>query len=307
MFTHLARPRHNTQEMESMSTPPPALTPTPIIINTAYTGAVSDKKRNPAVPYSIEEIHASATECARIGSTMGHFHVRTASGEATNDPALYSRLFAILRNDEATRDIVMVASTSGRHGQTIAQRSAVLLLEKDVRPDMASLTLSSLNFPSTASVNSPDDIRGLAETMLKQGVKPELEVFDLGMMAFAHKLIDEGLLEPPHYFNIILGNVAGAQTDLISVAALSSNLPPGSVVAFGGIGRAQSLAHTLALGYADGVRTGLEDNIRLPGPERRLATNTDLVHHIVDLAGRIGRLPSSSTELRRRLGLKTDQ
>lgn len=236
---------------------------------------------------------------------MGHFHVRTASGDATNDPNLYSRLFALLRADKATKDIITVASTSGRHGQTLAQRTAVLLLDEDIRPDMASLTLSSLNFPTTPSINSPDDIRALAETMLQQEVKPELEVFDLGMLTFAHKLLDEGLLQPPYYFNIILGNVAGAQTDLASMAALLSNLPADSVVAFGGIGRAQLLAHVLALGYADGVRTGLEDNIRLPGPERRLATNADLVRHIADLAGQVGRHPYTPPELRQRLGLKT--
>jgi hypothetical protein len=175
------------------------------ILNVAFTGAVSDKARNPAVPYSVAEILTDAKACALAGAAIGHFHVRDTSGRASNDPRLYADLFAALRQDPLTRDMIICASTSGRHGQTFEQRAAVLALPEAVRPDMASLTLSSLNFAGGPSVSSPDTIRALARAMLDHGIRPELEVFDLGMVTFLRRIIDEGLVTPPFYINVILG------------------------------------------------------------------------------------------------------
>ena len=274
---------------------------TPLIINTAFTGAVSDKARNPNVPYSAEEVRSDAVACAASGTAMGHFHVRTEAGAATNDPELYARLFAALGGEPALTDLVMVASTSGRHGQTIDERTAVLKLPADLRPDMASLTLSSLNFATGPSITSPDDIRRLAEAMQTNGVKPELEVFDLGMAAFARTLAKEGLIKPPFYVNIILGNVAGAQADAMSVAALLHALPSPTVVSIGGIGRAQMPAHLLALAEAEGVRTGLEDNLR--NPDGSLTSNPELVARIAAIAKLAGREIETAAGLRTRLEL----
>ncbi len=276
----------------------------PLIINTAYTGAVSDKSKNPNVPYTTAEIVESAAQCLSLGSALGHFHVRNSDGSASNDPDKYAELFASLRADPRTKEVVIVASTSGRHGQSLEDRCSVLRLPENLRPEMASLTLSSLNFATGESINKPDDIRALAEVMNEHGVKPELEIFDLGMISFSHRLIAEGLLSPPFYFNIILGNIAGAQTDLASVAALTANLPADSVISFGGIGKAQMPSHLLALTSADGVRTGLEDNLWYAG-RRESATNPGLVKGIRDLAEFTGRTPMSPAELRETLGLKT--
>ena len=275
----------------------------PLIVNVAFTGAVSDKAGNPAVPWTIAEVMADAIACSDAGMAMGHFHVRTEDGGATNDPERYRRLFEALRGDERTRQTVLVASTSGRHGQTLDDRCAVLRLPEEVRPDMASLTLSSLNFAGGASINQPDTIRALAEEMQRRDVKPELEVFDLGMIAFAHRLIDEGLLTPPYYFNIILGNVAGAQPNLATLAALVGQLPGNSIVGLGGIGRAQHVSHLFALAEADAVRTGLEDNLRMPGG-RQLATNPALVEVIRDLVTLGGRALETPAGLRERLDLR---
>lgn len=274
----------------------------PLIINTAFTGAVSDKTRNPAVPYSTQEIHADAVACAELGTSMGHFHVRDDDGAPSCDAGRYGRLFSTLRGDDRLRQMVLVASTSGRHGQTLEQRGAVLDLPEDIRPDMASLTLSSLNFATGASINTPDGIRALAERMLRQGVKPELEIFDLGMVAFAHKLIAEGLLKPPYFFNVILGNEAGAQADLASVAAILAQMPGQSYVSLGGIARAQLPAHLLALSCASGVRTGLEDNLWLA--KGQMATNASLVERIRQLADLSLRPVASPAELRQMLGLR---
>jgi len=274
------------------------------IINTAFTGAVSDKSRNTNVPISIPDIVADAVLCTGLGTSMGHFHVRNDDGSPSCDPKLYGQLFEKLREDARTRQLVLVASTSGRHGQTLADRSAVLQLAEDIRPDMASLTLSSMNFATGESINRPDDIRALAEKMQEYGVKPELEIFDLGMITFARKLIDEGIITPPYFFNIILGNVAGAGTDLATLAALLANLPAGSVVSLGGIGRAQLSAHLLAMSSADGVRTGLEDNLWM-SRNREPASNALLVQRVSDLSQLSGRSLASTATVRQQLDLRS--
>lgn len=272
------------------------------LLNMAFTGAVSDKARNPAVPYSVEEILADARAAAGAGVSVGHFHVRDDRGAASNDPARYARLFAALRACPETRDMVIVASTSGRHGQSLEERAAVLALPQAVRPDMASLTLSSLNFAGGPSVNSPDTIRALARAMLEAGVRPELEVFDLGMVSFLHCLIGEGLVQPPFYVNVILGNLAGAQDDALGLAAILGSLPQGCIVSLGGIGAAQGQAHLMALALADGLRTGLEDNFRLPGAAE-MTTNPAMAAHAAELARLSGRPLATMAEARRRLAL----
>ena len=274
----------------------------PLIINLACTGAVSDPNVNPNVPTTVERIVEDAASCAQLGVSIGHFHVRDENARPTNDPKRYARLFEALRNDPHAASLVMCASTSGRHGQTLEERAAVLNLPKDVRPDMGSLTLSSLNFPESASINHPDTIRKLAECMLARGVKPELEVFDLGMVAFAHRLIAEGLVVAPYYFNVLVGNIAGAQGTFAHLAALLSNLPPQSYVSLGGIGAAQMPAHLMAIANADGVRIGLEDNLWMDA-KRTPATNSALVERLVALMALSNRPIASATEVRRLLGM----
>ena len=258
------------------------------ILNVAFTGAVSDNRRNPAVPYTIEEIVADAAACAKAGATMGHFHVRTETGAATNDPDIYAELFCALRAEPYAADLVLVASTSGRHGQTLEERAAVLDLPPDVRPDMASLTLSSLNFATGPSINHPDDIIALAQRMQANGIVPELEVFDLGMVAYLNHLVEKGTLKGPFFVNAIFGLPAGSQADALTVGAMMAHLPHDALVCFGGVGKWQVPAHFLAVAGANGLRTGLEDNLRCPDGKTQ-TTNLELTKHAVELVNLAGR------------------
>jgi len=268
-----------------------------LIINTAFTGAVSDNSRNSNVPYSTEEIVADTVECVSMGTSMGHFHVRDENGHASCDDQRYGELFESIRNTPQTEKLIIIASTSGRHGQTLDQRAAVLKLPAEIRPDMASLTLSSLNFQTGASVNQPDDIRALAAIMLENDIKPELEIFDLGMVTFARQLIHEGLVEAPYYFNFILGNIAGADVSLLHIAALVESLPDESVISIGAIGKCQLQANTLALGCAHGVRVGLEDNLWMD-KNKCPATNAMLTERISRMATIAGRAPIGINDAR---------
>ena len=151
---------------------------------------------------------------------------------------------------------------------------------------LTSLTLSSLNFAKTASINTPETIISLAKKMEDNGIKPELEIFDLGMMNFANYLIKKNILKPPFYFNIILGNIFSSQAKAAHLASIVSEIPENSIWSIGGIGAQQTRASLLALSQGGGIRTGLEDNIWMDSEKKELASNPKLVsriHKIGDL------------------------
>jgi 3-keto-5-aminohexanoate cleavage enzyme len=275
----------------------------PLIINLAPTGAVADQRKNPSVPITADSVVADVAAAAGRGASVAHLHVRDEDGAPSSDPERFADIIGRLRSHPSARDLVLCASTSGRHGQTDEQRAAVLNLPEPVRPDMASLTLGSLNFPSGASVNAPETIRYLASEMDRNGVKPELEVFDAGMIEFARILIAEKLLKPPYYFNIILGNVAGFRADIHHLAFAIGNLPDSSIVSVGGIGRAQRRAVALGLATAHGIRTGLEDNLWADWSTRAPATNSGLVESAAAASASLGRPVATPSQARFCLGI----
>jgi len=168
---------------------------------------------------------------------------------------------------------------------------------------MATLTLSSLNFPGESSTNSPDTVRKLAKQMLERGIKPELEVFDLGMVNYAHYLIRKGCIKPPYYFNILLGNIANAQAKMSHLALIVSELPANSYWSAAGIGTCQMNMNALGVIMGDGVRVGLEDNIWFDEERTALATNYSLIKRMVTLASLLGRPVANPEEARAMLQL----
>jgi uncharacterized protein (DUF849 family) len=273
----------------------------PLIINLAPTGVRPSKAQNPAVPLTHDEIVADADAAVGLGASMVHLHVRDAAGVPVCDADAMGDVIAAIRARRP--DAVLVSSTTGRAGGGLEDRLAPLFLEGRRKPDMASLTLSSLNFTTGASVNSPETVEALARAMRDQGVRPELEVFDLGMVNMAKVLIRKGLVEAPYYFNILLGNVATAQATLLHLAVLVADLPEGSVWSVAGIGNAQPRMIALGAAVADGVRVGLEDNLWLDEARAEPATNADLVRRAARLAEASGRGVATAAEVRARLGL----
>ncbi|HLS46973.1 MAG TPA: 3-keto-5-aminohexanoate cleavage protein [Gemmatimonadales bacterium] len=272
------------------------------IINLCPTGMVPDRRMTPHVPLTATEIIADSIACIDRGANLVHLHARDEAGVPHFSREIYAEQIAGIR--EARPDVTICVSLSGRNFGEFAQRADPLALTGDLRPDMGSLTLSSLNFSGQASVNAPEMVRRLAETMLERGIKPELEVFDAGMVNYAHYLISKGALEPPFYFNILLGNVAGAQTTPAQVAAIVAELPDQSIWCLAGIGRQQLAANTMGLLFGDGVRVGLEDNIWYDEGRTRLATNLDLVERVSEAAALLERPVASPAEVRERLGIE---
>jgi uncharacterized protein (DUF849 family) len=275
----------------------------PLIVNLAATGAVADAGKNPGVPITVPRIIEDVVACAMQGIGIAHLHVRDGAGAPSCDPALFADVIAGLRARPETRDLVLCTTTSGRHGQSLEQRSAVLRLPRPVRPEMASLTLGSLNFPNGASVNAPDTIRALAAAMAEAEVKPELEIFDLGMIEFAKALISDGLVAPPYYFNLILGNIGALRSTVQHLAFAVTLLPENSIVSVGGIGRSQAEAIALGIAAGYGVRTGLEDNLWADAKTRRPATNAGLVAQATAIAAAVGRPIADIAQTRAILGL----
>jgi uncharacterized protein (DUF849 family) len=275
--------------------------PHPVIINFCPTGMIPTKAMTPHVPLTPAEVVSDVLECVGAGVNLVHLHARDAAGRPHYDREIYARQIAGIR--DAQPDLTICVSLSGRNFGALDQRADPLELRGDLRPDMGSLTLASLNFPQQASINAPDMVRHLAERMRERGIKPELEVFDVGMVNYANYLIDKGVLTPPFYFNILLGNLASAQATPAQLAAILSALPPGSIWCLAGIGRQQLTANTLGLLWGDGVRVGLEDNIWFDQKRTALAGNRDLVERVVALAATFDRSVASVHEVRARLGI----
>ncbi len=233
---------------------------------------------------------------------MIHLHARDMeTGQPTYRKEVYGEIISGIK--EKQKDLVLCVSTSGRLFNTFNKRADCLDLEGEQKPDFASLTLSSLNFNKEASINSPQMIQKLARKMLDRGIRPELEVFDVGMINYAKYLIQKGLILPPYYFNLILGNIACAQADMLHLGLMIRELPEGSIWSVGGVGNYQLEMNALALVAGGGVRVGLEDNIWYDSARTILATNWDLVARIVSIARTLDREPYTLKETRTLLGL----
>jgi 3-keto-5-aminohexanoate cleavage enzyme len=274
-----------------------------LIINFTPTGMIPMKEMTPHVPITVQETVEDVHQAVEIGITMVHLHARDEqTAEPTYKAELYGRIIEGVR--KFSGDLVICVSLSGRTFTEFEKRAECLRLEGGIKPDMGSLTLSSLNFNRQASVNSPEMIQALAGEMKQRGILAELEAFDAGMINYAKYLESKGLLEPPHYFNLILGNVACAQADILHAGLMIRDLPPNSLWSLGGVGDYQLSMNAIAIAIGGGVRVGLEDNIWYDPARTKLTRNADLIHRIHRLAEANERKIMTPAELRGLLNLE---
>ena len=173
-----------------------------LIVNFTPTGMIPTKQMTPHVPVMVSEIIEQVHEATEIGITMVHLHARDeTTGKPTYHAEIYGRIIEGVR--ACSSDLVVCVSLSGRDFPELEKRAAPLQLDGGLKPDMGSLTLSSLNFARQASMNAPDMVAALATEMKGRGIVPELEAFDLGMVNYAKYLEKKGLIEPPHYINLL--------------------------------------------------------------------------------------------------------
>ena len=250
-----------------------------LIINFTPTGMIPTKAMTPHVPITINEIVEDVHRAYELGITLAHIHARDEiTGVPTYKKEVYAELISGIR--KYAPDLVICASLSGRDFNTLDKRADVLSLEGNLKPDMGSLTLSSLNFNNVASMNAPNMIEDLAKTMKSKGIVPELEVFDVGMINFGNYLIKKEHIKPPLYYNLLFGNIACAQTNLLHIGVMLNDLPKDALISLAGVGTEQTMINFLAIAIGKGVRVGLEDNIWYDTQRTKLTTNSELIERI---------------------------
>ena len=268
-----------------------------LIINAAITGCVLTKRQAPALPVTIAEITETAVRVRDAGASIVHVHARNADQTPSFDGSVYCDIVESVR--DACDDLIVCVSLSGRHVTDVNLRAAALAS----RPDMASLTVGSMNFATQPSVNAPDMIKELAERIYAAGAVPELEIFEAGFVHFASFLASRDLLRPPFYFNIILGSLGSAPLDLIGLGHMVSMLPLGATWACGGLGRYQLPANVMSIAAGGHVRVGLEDNVHYDWRVRDHTDNEQLVARVARIAREMGREPATAAEAREIIGL----
>ena len=270
-----------------------------LIITVAATGNVPTKGMNPHLPVTPEEIAATAVRCREAGASLIHVHARDAAGRPTLDAQIFAHIHHLIRQ---RTDLIVQISTGGRAGMDPEARAAAVRL---VRPEMASLTTGSMNFPDRVYANSFDVIEHLANAMVEAGAKPEMEIFEPGMITNALMLVERGLAAPPLHFDFVLGSRGSLPASPKNLVFLSESIPPGSTWTVAGIGRWQLPMAVLAIIMGGHVRVGLEDNLYYRKGE--LATNEQLVARVARIAAEVGRPIATPDEARQILGLRQTQ
>jgi 3-keto-5-aminohexanoate cleavage enzyme len=270
----------------------------PCIITIAITGSLPTKADNPAVPITIAEQIESTHEAFEAGATLAHCHVRDDAGKPTSDPERFGRLLEGLKRH--CPGMIVQLSTGGRSG-TGRERGGMLPL----RPDMASLSTGSCNFPTRVYENAPELVDWLASEMLAYQVKPEIEAFDLSMIFQAVAMQKLGKIRGPLHVQFVMGvkNAMPVDRETFEFYIKTlKRLAPDATWTGAGIGKDQITINEWSLELGGHCRTGLEDNVRLDR-ERLAPSNAALVKRVVDLCGRYGRRPATVQEARALLKL----
>jgi 3-keto-5-aminohexanoate cleavage enzyme len=271
----------------------------PVIIAVAITGSVPRKRDNPAVPITPTEQIESTHEAFDAGASLVHIHVRNNDETPSSSPERFALVQAGVRKH--CPGMIVQFSTGGRGREPSARGSSLYL-----RPDMASLSTGSVNFPTIVYENSAALVSDLARSMREYAVTPEIEIFDLSHIHGARRLIDQGLLHDRPHVQFVMGvqNAMPAQEHLLDILlAETRRIIPKATWTAAGIGRHQSEVMGWALlRKADALRTGLEDNIRI-SKDRLAKSNAELVEQAKELCARHGRRPASAAEARAQLGI----
>lgn len=268
-----------------------------MIITLAPTGNVPSKTDNHNVPVTPEEIANETYQAYKLGVSIVHVHARDENGNPTYKKEVFEKIFKEIR--KKCPDIIICASTSGRVFSQIEHRTEVL----DLNPDMASLTLGSMNFPNSQSINSMDTLKKLSTLMSERNIMPELEIFESGFINTAKYLFKKGYLKKPLQFCLLLGSLGSAPANVGDLSYLVNSLPNDSNWSATGIGRFQTQINVAAMLMGGHVRIGLEDNIYYNYPKEELATNVKLVERIVRIAKDLNREIATPKEARAILGL----
>ena len=269
-----------------------------LIITAAICGAEVTKEHNPAVPYTVEEIGREALAAYTAGASIIHLHVREDDGTPTQCKDRFAACIAEI--NRLCPDVIIQPSTGGAVGMSNEERMQPLALH----PEMATLDCGTVNFGGDdIFVNTENMIKAFGERMIDLGVKPEVEVFDKGMIDTAIRLQKQGFIHAPMHFNFVMGVTGGIAATARDFTYLADSIPADSTFTVAGIGRFEFPMATLAIITGGHVRVGFEDNVYLA--RGVLAkSNGELVEKVVRLARELGREIATPMEARAILGLE---
>ncbi|MFB6371516.1 MAG: 3-keto-5-aminohexanoate cleavage protein [Bradymonadaceae bacterium] len=254
---------------------------TPLIVTAAVDGAETMREQTPYVPYTPDEIAEEARRCREAGASMAHVHGREEDGTPTQARTVFKEILETIRD---RTDILVQFSTGGAVGMSVEERIDAI----DLCPDMATLTTGTVNFGDDVFMNSLPMIRQIAEGLNAYGIRPEIEVFDTGMVDTAMRLVDEGLLEPPLHFDFVLGVPGGMGGRPENLDFLVDMIPDESTWSVAGMGPYELPLAEKAVEMGGHVRVGLEDNIYIE--KGVLAKGSyELVERVAELADEAGR------------------
>jgi 3-keto-5-aminohexanoate cleavage enzyme len=230
----------------------------PMVITAAMVGAETTREQTPYLPISAEEIGEDAAKCREAGAAMVHIHVRNPDGSPSQDAELFRKAIRAIR---ARCDILVQVSTGGAVGMGVDERCGGLTLTGADRPDMATLTTGTVNFGNDVFSNPRPLIRDIATRIKEQGMKPEIECFDVGMIDEARALEKEGFIGLPAHFDFVLGVGGALGADVAALDFMRSYLPKGSTWTCAAMGRHQLTFVEHSAERGGNARVGLEDNI----------------------------------------------
>ena len=288
-----------------------------VIVTCAVTGAGDTTGKNPHVPVTPREIADAAIEAAEAGAAITHLHVRDPeTGKGSRDVALFKETVDLVRASGTDVVINLTAGMGGDWtpspddpampgpGTDMIGAQERLAHIKECMPEICSLDCGTLNFGNGDEIyiSTPPMLRRMAQVTQEWGVKPELEVFDLGHIRFARAMVEEALIDAPPMFQLCLGIPWGADQSVEIMAAMKAQLPLGASWASFGISRMQMPMAAAAVALGGNVRVGLEDSIWL---DRGVpATNGQLVTRVVEIIERMGGRALSPQEARNKLRLR---
>ena len=288
-----------------------------VIVTCAVTGAGDTLGKHPEVPVTPEQISNAAIAAAKAGASVAHIHVRDPeTGLGSRDVNLFKEVVERIRDSETD---VVINLTAGMGGDWVPSEEnpsmpgpgtdmigpeESLAHVKEIHPEICSLDCGTMNFGNGNEIyiSPPGYLREMASIIQEWGVKPELEVFELGQIRFAKQMIKEGLINEPPMFQICLGIPWGAEQTVDSMKVMKDELPTNASWASFGIGRMQMPMAAAAVAMGGNVRVGLEDNLYLE--KGVLASNDQLVTRVIEIIQRMGSRVLSPKETRDKLKLK---
>lgn len=268
------------------------------IITVATTGAWPSKKDNPNIPLTPKEIAEDVYECYKAGAAVAHLHMRDDEGKGTMSKEKFEETVALIREK---CDIVINLTTSGDLNATDETRQAHL---KSIRPEMASYDCGSMNWMhNSLFINHPKFLEELGNTMNEYGVKPEIEIFDAGMVYNSLYYVKKGILKTPLHYQFVLGAAGGTAATVENLVYLKSLIPEGSTWSALGIGKGHVPIMLTAIAMGGHIRVGMEDNVMF-APQKPADSNAQFVTRAANLIREAGNEVATANEAREILGLK---